>query len=131
MTSYLQKGSFFFSFKSFLIFGRPSTKFAINPYLIIIFIIKMYQKMFKTLSSWTGCNRIRTHNHLVRKRTLKHLAKLAKWWSCSVSGYLYGAFNCEFLSCHLRVLMHCTDKYSQHSSIIRPDWLNVGCSFTN
>ena len=24
-------------------------------------------------------NRIQTHNHLVRKRTLKYLAKLAKW----------------------------------------------------
>ena len=25
-----------------------------------------------------NCNRTRTHNHLVRKRTLNHLAKLAK-----------------------------------------------------
>ena len=32
-------------------------------------------------------NGIRTHNHLVRKRTLNHLAKLAKWLSC-----------CEYLS---------------------------------
>ena len=26
----------------------------------------------------SDCNRIRTHNHLIRKRTLNHLAKLAK-----------------------------------------------------
>ena len=30
-------------------------------------------------------NGIRTHSHLVRKRTLNHLAKLAKWLSCVVS----------------------------------------------
>ena len=47
--------------------------------------------------------RIRTHNHLVRKRTLNHLAKLVKWLSCVVSTYLYGAFDCMFLSCHVRV----------------------------
>ena len=49
------------------------------------------------------CNWIRTHNHLVHKRTLNHLAKLAKRLSCVVSTYLYGAFDCMFLSCHVRV----------------------------
>ena len=48
-------------------------------------------------------NEIRTHNHLVRKRTLNHLAKLAKWLSCVVSTYLYCAFDCMLLSCHVRV----------------------------
>ena len=32
-----------------------------------------------------------TNNHLVRKRTLNHLAKLANWLSGVVSTYLYGA----------------------------------------
>ena len=49
-----------------------------------------------SLSDW---NWTRTHNHLVHKRTLNHLAKLAKWLSCVVSTYLYGAFDCMFLSC--------------------------------
>ena len=49
------------------------------------------------------CNWTRTHNHLVHKRTLNHLAKLAKRLSCVVSTYLYGAFDCMFLSCHVRV----------------------------
>ena len=31
------------------------------------------------------------------------LAKLAKWLSCVVTTYLYGAFDCMFLSCHVRV----------------------------
>ena len=42
--------------------------------------------------SLTDSNRIRTNNHLVRKRTLNHLAKLSKWLSCVVSTYLYHAF---------------------------------------
>ena len=29
----------------------------------------------------SGSNWIRTHNHLVRKRTQNHLAKLSKWWA--------------------------------------------------
>ena len=45
----------------------------------------------------------RTHNHLVQKRTLNHFTKLAKWLSCVVSTYLHGAFDCIFLSCHVRV----------------------------
>ena len=48
--------------------------------------------------NWT-----RTQNHLVRKRTLNHLAKLAKCLSCVVSTYLYGTFDCMFLSCHERI----------------------------
>ena len=50
------------------------------------------------------CCWTRTQNHLVLKRTLNHLAKLAKWLSCVLSTYLYGVFNCMFLSCHVRVL---------------------------
>ena len=53
--------------------------------------------------SLSNSSRIQTHNHLVCKRTLNHLAKLAKWLSCIVSNYLYGAFYCIFLSCHVRV----------------------------
>ena len=53
--------------------------------------------------SLSDCNGIRTHNHLICKRTLNHLAKLAKWLSCVVSTYLYGAFDYMFLSCHVRV----------------------------
>ena len=34
-------------------------------------------------------NGIQTHNHLVRKRTLNHFAKLVEWLTCVVSTYLY------------------------------------------
>ena len=88
---------------------------------------------------WSDCKWTRTQNHLVLKRTLNHLAKLAKWPSCILSTYLYGAFDCMFLSCHVRVWecikrvrdmtrtysqMHRTDKYSEHSSVIWPVWPN-------
>ena len=48
---------------------------------------------------WSDCNWTRTQDHLVLKRTINHLAKLAKWLSCLLSIYLYGAFDCMFLSC--------------------------------
>ena len=53
--------------------------------------------------SLRDCNGTRTHNHLVCKGTLNYLAKLATWLSCVASTDLYGAFNCMFLSCHVRV----------------------------
>ena len=71
----------------------------------------------KELLAWNKCliwsssdsNGIGSHDHLVRKRTLNHLAKLAKWFSCVVSGYSH---------------MHRRNKYSQQSSIIWLVWLN-------
>ena len=52
---------------------------------------------------WSDCNWTRTQNQLVIKQTLKHLAKVVEWLSCVLSTYLYGAFDCIFLSCHVRV----------------------------
>ena len=43
------------------------------------------------------------NNHLVCKRRLNNLAKLAKLLSCVVSAYLYSAFDGMFLSCHAHV----------------------------
>ena len=115
---------------------------------------------------WTliDCNGTRTHNHLVHKLTLNHLAKLVKWLSCVVSTYLHSIFDCLSFSCQtcFRVNPHSVvawmwrnsllktgaisevrftlkrvrdtirtysqmdhiDKYSRHSSIIWPVWLN-------
>ena len=50
-----------------------------------------------------GCNGTRTHNQLVCKWKLNHLAKLAKWLSCVVSIYLCGVVDCMFLSFHICV----------------------------
>ena len=63
--------------------------------------------------SWTW-----THNHLVHKRTINHLAKLAKCLRSVVSTYLYGAFDCMFLS-----LSRKRFKVNPHSSLAK--WLSV------
>ena len=42
---------------------------------------------------FSDSNKFRIQKFLVYKRTLKHLAKLAKWLSCVVTAYLYGAFD--------------------------------------
>ena len=52
--------------------------------------------------SLSDCNWTQSHNHLVQKWTLHHLATLAKWLRSVVSTYLYGAFDCIFL-CHICV----------------------------
>ena len=55
--------------------------------------------------SWSlsDSKEVRTHNHIVGKRTRKHIARLAKWVSCVVSTYIYGAFDCMVLLCRVRV----------------------------
>ena len=58
-------------------------------------VIKRYPPPRLGLSDRKGS---RTQNHLLRKRTLNHLVKLAKWMSCVVSTYLYGAFDFEVLA---------------------------------
>ena len=74
----------------------------------IIFICcwpKMRKVFFvpKYITCLSDCNRTQTHKHLVCKRTLNYLAKLAKWFSYVVRTYLYRAFDCMLLSCHVRV----------------------------
>ena len=51
----------------------------------------------------SDCNWTWTHDHLVHKQTLSHLAKLTKRLSFVVNSYLCGAFDCMFLSCHVCV----------------------------
>ena len=53
-----------------------------------------------SLSHW---NRTQTHNHLVSKGTLNHFAKLTKQLRWVVSTDLYGAFECLFILCHVRL----------------------------
>ena len=45
------------------------------------------------------CNWTRTQNHLVLKRTLNHLAKLAKWLSCVLSTFC--TVHLTVCSCHV------------------------------
>ena len=53
---------------------------------------KLLARSRREIWSLSDCNWNRTHEDLNRKRTLNHLAKLAKWLSCVMSTYLYSAF---------------------------------------
>ena len=65
------------------------------------FLMKSFFYMIKKLRQkfQCDCNGIRTHNHLVCKRTLNHLARLVKWLNCVISTYLYGTFEGMVLLC--------------------------------
>ena len=84
-------------------FKTINIKLEKNPYnkakTCLVHISRNFKDIFKdTCFNFYDCNWTRTQNHLVRKQTLKHLAKPAKWLSCILSNYLYSAFNCS--SCH-------------------------------
>ena len=64
---------------------------------------KLLARSRRKIWSLSDCNLNRNQNHLLSKWTLNHLAKLAKWLSCVVSTYLYGAFDCIFFPYHVRV----------------------------
>ena len=65
------------------------TSFRVNPHSIVCLNVKkLLAPSGRHIWSLSDSNVIRTHNHLFRKRTLNHLAKLAKWLSCVVITYL-------------------------------------------
>ena len=132
------------------------TSFSVNPHSIVCLNVKeLLAGSRHHIWSLSDGNLIRTHNHLVRKRTLNYLANLAKWLSCLRTKCLWvritlpslklqmwrllparssltfrQTMECGFILKLVRNMiitysqMHRTDKYSQHSSIIWPNWLN-------
>ena len=79
------------------------TSLRVNPHSIVCMNVKeLLGWSRRHIWSLSDRNVIPTHNHLVPKRTLNHLAKLPKWLSCVVISYLYGAFVCMLLSCHIQ-----------------------------
>ena len=69
-------------------------------YLNVKELLAQNRRKFWKLSD---CNWTRSQNHLVRKRTLNHLPKLTKWFSCVLSTYLHGTFDYMLLSCQVRI----------------------------
>ena len=49
----------------------------------------------------SDCNYTRSQNHLVGNPTMNYLDTLAKWLNCVLRNYLYDAFDCVFLTCHV------------------------------
>ena len=79
------------------------TSFRENPHSIVCLNVKeLLARSWRNIWSLSDSNVISTHNHLVCKQTLNHLAKLVKWLSCVVRAYLYRTFDC-ILSCHVRI----------------------------
>ena len=59
---------------------------SVNPHSIVYLNVKeLLARSRCHIWSLSDSNVIQTHNHLVCKRTLNHLTKLAKWFSCVVS----------------------------------------------
>ena len=80
------------------------TRFQSEPRLYGCLIVKeLLARSRREIWRWSDSNWTRTMNQLVFERTLNHLGKFKKWLSCVLSTYLYGAFDCMFLSCHVRV----------------------------
>ena len=91
-----------------------------------IFLNVKFQKLTKALDDYNG---IRTHNHLVCKQTLKHLAKLAKWLSFVVS-----TINSVLLSCHIGVwsesaLFNCLNVKELLARSRRDSWKISDCNW--
>ena len=81
-----------------------SASFRVNRHSIVCLNVK--EVLARTRChfwSLSDNNEIPTQKHLVRKRTLNHLAELVKWLSCVVSPYLCAAFDCMLLSFHNQV----------------------------
>ena len=60
------------------------------PSIVYLNVMDFVAWSRRNIWSLSDSNEIRTHNHLVRKRTLNHLTMLVKWLSYVVSTYLYG-----------------------------------------
>ena len=88
------------------------TRFRVNPHSIVCLNVnELLAQCRRHIWSLIDINGIWTHNYLVRKPILNHIAKLAKWLSCVVSTYLYGVFDCILLSCHIRDWLYSLRKY--------------------
>ena len=120
--------------------------FPVTWQLSLSFSSSSSMKFSKIQQILSDCNGPRTHNHLVSKRTLNRLTKLAKRLSYVVSKEFLGiqvtiefGFTLKGVRDIIRAdsQMHRTDKCSQHSSVIWSVWLNgwvfvykiSGCGF--
>ena len=82
----------------------------------------------KELLAWNGhdiwrlseSNRIQAHNHLVCKRTLNHLGKLAKWLSCVVRTYRTMLWTVYHYVTY--ALWSCLALISERPQLMNPKW---------
>ena len=84
-----------------LVMSHSRSEWIRTPYLANV--KNLLTQNNRHIQNLMDCNKIGTHDHLVRKGTLNHLAQLTKWLSWIVNTYLFRAFDCIFLSYHVRV----------------------------
>ena len=87
-----------------MLFIMSRTSFRVNPHDIVCLNVKEFlARSRRHIWDLSDSNEIRTHSHLLRKRTLSHLAKLA--WPVWLNGwvFVYELSDCGFESrwCHL------------------------------
>ena len=67
----------------------PRTSFRVNLHSVVCLNVKeLLARSRRHIWSLSDSNVIRTYNHLVRKRTLNHLAKLTKLVECSFTKWV-------------------------------------------
>ena len=89
------------------------TRFRVNPYSAVAWMSRnsLLETDASDIWSLSDCNGIRIYNHLVCKRTLNHLAKLAIWLNGWV--FVYELSGGKFES-------RCNDKERWHTNWL--DW---------
>ena len=82
---------------------------------------ELFTRNRRDIWSLSDSNGIRTHNHLVRKRTLNHLAKRPVWLNGWV--FVYELSRCGFESryCHISFCVHIIWKHYRASDLSSDD----------
>ena len=79
-----------------------SMSFRVNPHSKVCLDVKeLLARRRHHICSSGDSKEIQSHNHLVHKWTLNHLAKLTKWLCCIVSSYLYGTVHLTLCYYHV------------------------------
>ena len=104
-------------------------RFQIESILYSCLIVKeLLPRSKREIWRWSDCNWTRTQNQLVFERTLNHLVKFNKWLRFVQNTYLYGAFDCMFLSRHVRVFRlnpHSIVAWLSRNSLLKTRWFCV------
>ena len=106
------------------VFIMSRTRFRVNPHYSWLNVKEFLTRSRHKIWTLSNCNWTRTHNHLVRKRTLNHLAKLAscshlnfRFCACFEQGFLWhpATIECGFTLKRVRGM---TRTYSLHKRVL-------------
>ena len=82
----------------FYVIIMSRTNFRVNPLSTACLNIReLFARSRRDIGNLSDSNEIPTQSHLVSKRALNYLVKLAKWLRCVLSSYWFLAFDCMLL----------------------------------